>query len=665
METGNIVEYIDRQKFICGVVIQLKSNRLRILTEANREVNLSLNRISHKTETSLDLSMSRDKLVESLKKIAAVRIGLIKHINIKEIWKVLNTEQEWISLETMTALCFPDHPCSDHEAAVARAFFENRIYFKFNNDRFHPYTEEQVEQFKHRAAETERKNRRVEKYGTWLKNAFHEHNRPLPDAPAGEIAEFTEILKSFYLFEKESKYFDLGRELLTKAGIGSPGELFNILVKLGVFDENENTDLHKYNIPISFSRETLNSASFQKILTVNDHMENGRKDLTSLSAMTIDGQATLDFDDALSIEDKGDHYLLGIHIIDVAHYIKKRDRIDAEAISRGSSIYTPDLKIPMLPPDLAENSCSLKTGAFRPAISVMVKLTPTAEILDHDIFPSIISVEKRLTYYDVNQMSDKNREIIILREIAEQFRKRRFAQGAVQITLPDININLGENTEIVIHRINRESPGRMLVAELMIMANWLMARLLADNNVPAIFRSQSGPKERLYRENEGTLFQNYMQRKTLSRFVLGNTPGRHSGLGLDAYVTGTSPIRKYFDLISQRQIRSIHGKEKPYTPQEIDRIIDELEQPMAHVSKIQHMRNRYWILKYLEKNIGKHEEAMVLYKRRNSYQILLTSYMIEYSLPISGGMVLRPESLIRVKIQHASARNDSLAVFLD
>ena len=142
--------------------------------------------------------------------------------------------------------------------------------------------------------------------------------------------------------------------------------------------------------------------------------------------------------------------------------------------------------------------------------------------------------------------------------------------GAIQITLPDIHIWIADDGEITVSRINRESPGRMLVSEIMIMANWLMAKFLAKHNVPAIYRSQTSPRERLYKGNNGTLFQNCMQRKHLSRFILNTVPEHHTGLGLNAYVTATSPIRKYYDLATQRQIRAVLGLEAPSTPEEID-----------------------------------------------------------------------------------------------
>ena len=131
MESGNVVEYIDSKKIICAVVLEVKNHRLRLLTENNREVNLSASRLSHKCEMRLDPSMGRSTIVNTLKEIAGRRNALISHINVKELWEVLNTEQEWIDLDTMTGFCFPENPSYDHESAVVRAFFTNRLYFKF------------------------------------------------------------------------------------------------------------------------------------------------------------------------------------------------------------------------------------------------------------------------------------------------------------------------------------------------------------------------------------------------------------------------------------------------------------------------------------------------------------------------------------------------------
>jgi exoribonuclease-2 len=661
MESGSIVEYIDRQKILCAVVLEVKNQRLRLLTENNREVKLSAARLLHKDKTRLNLAMGRDKMVNALKEVASKRRALLDQVDIKDLWEILNTEQVWIDLETMTEFCFPDSPGGDHESAVIRAFFDDRLYFKFNLDQFFPNSVQQVERLISQRQEEARRNRVIELGGDWLKSLLNGASPPA-GIRSEDVREFTQILKSYYLIEKDGNDCTLAKAMISKSELDQSTRLFPILVKLNVFEENENIDLLRLEIPVEFSDEIQQSA--QKLVSAGRDFSHdpARKDLTSLSLMTIDGQSTLDFDDALSIEKLGDHYRLGIHIVDIGHFVRKADSLDREALSRGSSIYMPDQKISMLPAALAEGLCSLRAGELRPAISTMVNLSPSMGIIDYEIVPSLINVAKQLTYYDVNLAADQDQDIVRLREIAEKFRRQRLDAGAVQISVPEINVWLADDGTISVSKINRESPGRMLVSEIMILANWLMAKFLSENEMPAIYRSQPDPRERLYKGDEGTLFQNWMQRRYLSRFVLDHRPGKHSGLGLDAYVTATSPIRKYFDLVTQRQIRAVLGFEQPYTPEEIDQLLQMLQLPMSNVGRIQAGRHRYWLLKYLEQCVGRKEEAIVLVRRRNNYQILLCEYMLECDLPFSSGLDLKPEDLIQVTIQNVSARNDLLQV---
>lgn len=661
MEPGNIVEFIDRQKIMCAVVLDIKNLRLRLLTENNREVNLSANRLSHRGNSRLDLSIGRDRLVEALKKTASRRKELIDNIDIRELWEVLNTEQQWIDFGTMTQFCFPDNPTYDHEAAVIRALFNDRQYFKFNPDRVFPNTREQVERIKIQAETELRRIRVIEAGSGWLKGVLAGKIRSVSESHAALV----EIFKSYFLFDKESPHYEIVRDILEKAGYKSGDIVFKALVQLGVWNEDENLELLRREVPREFPKGVIDAAAKLAESAPSISIESERKDLRSLSLMTIDGQATLDFDDAISIQKTDDHYLLGVHIADVGLYVKKDDPVDREAMIRASSIYMPDGKISMIPPDLSENLCSLKAGKDRPAISVMIRIRPDAEIIGFEIIPSVVRVNHQLTYYDVNLIASEDQAIGILHEIGKEFQQRRLENEAVQITLPEINVWIDAEGAINLHKTNRESPGRLLVAELMIMANWLMARHLANRKMPAIYRSQSDPRERLYKGNQGTLFQNWMQRKHLSRFVLSPEPEPHSGLGLEVYVTATSPIRKYFDLATQRQIRATFGLESPYSREEIIRIIQELENPMATVARVQYERHRYWLLKYLEGRIGQKEEAIVLMRRKGGYQVLLTDYMIEAFLPMPAGMERKPEDTIQVTVQHADARKDILTVFPD
>ena len=495
MKPGNIIEYIDRQKIRCAAVMEVKNKKLRLLTENDREVKLSIGRVSHKSSACIDLSLSRYELVVTLKATSNKRKDLVGSVNISELWEVLHAEQEWVDLATMTGLCFPDSPDGDHEAAVVRAIFNDRLYFKFDHNRFFPNSEKRVEQIAAHRREEARRNRIIEEGGAWLKLVNGDKGSFSPDSLS---LEYVKILKSFYLFEKESTHYALGKAMLEKAGIRAGEAVFQILVKLGVWDKNENIELYRYKIPLSFPAEvTKKAAELARGIGRVVEWSSSRVDLTMLPVITIDGQSTTDFDDALSIEEMGDHYRLGIHISDVGHYIKKRDIIDQEALVRGSSIYMLDRKIPMIPACFAEDLCSLKAGELRPVISVMVKVSRFFEIIGFEIIPSFVTVKQQLTYYDVNMIVEDNREIGILYDIAKKFREFRLGRGAVQITLPEINIWTNEAGELTISRIQRESPARMLVAEIMIMANWLMARFLANHDAPAIFRSQPEPRGRL------------------------------------------------------------------------------------------------------------------------------------------------------------------------
>ena len=662
MELGNIVEYIDRERILCAVILEVRNQRLRLLTENSKEVNLSASRLLRRDRTRLDLTMSRTRMVDTLKEVAHKRKALIGEVIIRDLWDVLNAEQEWIDLDTMTAFCFPGAPNGDHQSAVMRALFNDRLYFRFDPGRFFPNSTEQVERLIAQRDEQARRQRIIETGGDWLRRCLAHSGPTAADAREPGAGEFLDVLKSYYLFEKESPDHSLARGMLERAGLDQTDELFALLVKAGVFAEDENVELHRLDARVEFPPEVRQAAAEVTGAARPLQADSRRQDLTDLNLFTIDGQSTMDFDDALSLELTPEGLRLGVHIVDVAQVVRKGDPLDREARRRGSSIYMADQRIPMLPPALAEGLCSLKAGEVRPAISTVVDLSPELDVRGYRVLPTIVRVKSQLSYFDVNLLADQDPTVVHLRSIARKFREARLAAGAVHISVPEINIWLGENGDVNLNRVNRESPGRMLVAEIMILANWLMARFLSENGMPAIFRSQPDPRERLYRGEDGTLFQHWMQRRLLNRFVLGHAAEKHSGLGLAAYVTATSPIRKYFDLVTQRQVRAVLGLEEPYSAEDVDGILQDLSLPMSRVGRLQVGRQRYWLLRYLERRIGQKEEAIVLVRRRHSYQVLLTDYMLECDLPITGGFELKPEDLIQVTIQNVSARKDVVSL---
>ena len=666
MKTGVVVEFIDRQKFVCAMVLAVKENRLRLLTEANREVNLTAGRVAHQSKATLDPNLGREVILGKLREIATRRAQLTAELNLEEIWDVLNTEDEWIDLPTMTALCFNNGAACDHESAIMRAVFSNRRYFKFDHNRFRPYTPAHVKQLLEQEKAARERQQFIETSVAWLRRLIQGET---PSQLTEAQQRLAEILKTYYLHAKKSEHASLAKEILKGAGIDPQHQLFDLLVQMRAFGADENVELLRHEIAVDFPSAIVDQAQHLSTPGGPKADQAARKDFTSRPLMTIDGQATLDFDDAVSIEDRDDHWLIGVHIADVGHYVKKDDLIDQGALERASSIYMPDQKIPMLPPLLAENICSLKADQVRPAISTEIRFSKTVRsenpIIDFAVVPSLVRVENQLSYWDANSMAQIDPAISSLFEVARRFRQWRLDQGAVHISLPEIHIWIDETGGVCVNRINRESPARLLVAELMIMANWCFARFLADHKMSAVFRTQAEPRQRLFKDREGTLYENWMQRRHLSRFVLSPKPGAHSGLGLDSYVTATSPIRKYVDLLTQRQIRAALGLETPYSPTEIEEIITQLALPMSAVGQVQRQRQRYWLLKYLTDKIGQPVDALVLKKQRNGYQVLLTKYMLECDLSTSESIKLMPGTTIEVVFQHIHPRNDKIHVHLN
>jgi len=657
METGTIVEFIEKKNIFCAVVVQTKNDKVRLLTENNREVSLAAKRLFC-AQGRLDPGLGRERVMALLGEIARNREQMAQSVNVEELWEILHTESEWIDAQTMASFAFSGPVDADHTSAVIRAFFADRIYFKFDITRFFPHTTAQVENLITQAEKEAERRRLVDDGAAWIRKAIANPPRSVPDS----MQPVVEILKQMCIFEDMAPEYAFGRQILSKAGLDPQTGLFDFLVSIGEFSPHENIGLKRLEIPTDFSWQASQTAVELAQAPVHRAEPCERRDLTGLAMMTIDGQATLDFDDAISLEEDQGITKLGIHIADVAYFIKKDDPIDQEAASRGTSIYMPDHKIPMLPPVLAEGLLSLKAGQVRPAISIMARLDSGANILDYEIFPSLIRIRRQLTYHEANLMAGADKEVIALAAIAEKLKQKRLANNALIISLPEVTIWLDEKQTVSLHRINRESVSRNLVSELMIMANSLMADFLDQHRTPAVFRSQPEPKRRLFAKDEGSLFENWMQRRHLARFVLSPWAEPHSGLGVPAYVTATSPIRKYFDLVTQRQVRGVLGIEKAYSQHEIEQIIAQTQVPLSKAGRLSTMRHRYWILTHLQSRIGEKEEAMVLEQRRDRFVVLLTDLMIEATLSASGLPEMAPETIISVRIDKVDPRNQVLKI---
>lgn len=657
MNTGSIVEYIDQQKIITAVILSEAKGKLRLLNENSREVSFSEKRLAHVSETRLDTGLSKTTLVSHLKQVTEIRKTLSESINIRDLWEILHDDPQEIDISAMTMFCFNPPLTSDHEAAVIRAFFNDRLYFKFNKVIFLPFTEEQVEAKKRQIREDERRNDLIDRGAAWLAGLQDGHAVQGEPDPA-----VLKILKDYYIFSNDAEKSFLAKEIIRKSGLGSPDRLFELFVKAGIWDEDENLDLISLQIPTTFSDEVIRAAELLCKTAPQVFDDPKRKDLTDLPLITIDGQSTQDYDDAISLETTENGYRLGIHIIDVGACIRNRGPIDMAARERASSIYMPDDKLPMIPPSLSEDLCSLKEGKLRPGVSTLVQMNRFFEVQDYQIVPSVIKVHHQMSYTEANIVNGKNDPITTLYKMATVLRDKRLKSGAIQITLPEVNVWLDENKNIHYTKVDRENPSRMLVSEMMILANSLMAEFLKNNKCPAVFRSQAQPKQRIFKGVETQLMPNFLQRKHLSRAVITTQAEPHAGLGVPAYVTATSPIRRYHDLLTQRQIKAILGIGTPYSAKELDDILASISTAVSNTGRIQAARKRYWLIKYLQNFRGESFEGLVLDAFKDHYNVLLKEFMLESRLPTSG-LKLKPGDQIQVTIQHADARRGQLTLF--
>lgn len=654
MNEGKIIEYIDQGNFVCTLCLQDKGNRLHLLTPSNREVNLSLKRAILISRSSIDVQRPRDELLAKLRQTEEMRLALKNNVDVKELWELIRDEDESFDHKYLAHLVFGDAVTDNHLSALMRTLFEDRLHFKMKDGRFLPNSEEKVDQILKKRDEDALREEKLQQGGLWLKELLN--GKEPEDPPYKE--EVIALLTQSALFGNEAPDSKYGKELLSRAGISNMRETRALLIRLGAWEEDENLDLLRSDIDTSFSEMQLEESNHLAGMKID---RKDYEDLRDLPALTIDGPLTRDFDDALSLEVMDDVVNLGIHIADVAAVVEPSSVLDMEARGRASSIYLPRTQIPMLPPDLSQDMLSLKHDRDRPAISLIARFDRAGDLLDYRFTPSIIRVKARLTYDEVNNSLSTDDVLKEMEHLCRQMRQKRMNQGALSLSLPDLQVKFNPDSSIALEFHGQDTPSRMIVAEFMILYNWLIARFCGENKIPVLFRTQREPGEILSIGEAGYLLYVFQQRRKLSPLHIDTVPGPHSGLGLDAYTYATSPIRRYFDLVSQRQVRGfLLGAGPVYGKTELEEIQMSVSPVIREIARIKRNRERYWILKFLSQNQGKSYKALVLDEFKNRYRIVLSDFFLVAEIKRRQGAILSPGQEILVQVKRADPRDDLL-----
>jgi len=662
MTNYQVVEFFEDRKIYCAFVGDDRGERLRVITEQNREMNLPRKRLIHAVPWSVGANLSRLELVEQLKAISQRRETLKREINLEEVWELLVNDSEGFSLANLARSWYGEAVTPDQSAALGRALFEDRFYFKFKNNLWQPHAPEIVENLKEQLRrELERRQER-EAAAVWLKSAWEgiEITDPI------WRQKLVEILRDMAVFGSAGEHYELGRDYLEEAKLFKPEMPFKLLLKMGVFIPDENLDLYRYEAPREFSPE-IQEAALRLSCRLEQQMDaaSDRLDLSSLKTFTIDGERTRDFDDALSLEKAPQGWCLGIHITDVASYLEPGSLLDQSALERGTSLYLPERRIPMLPETLSENTLSLLAQEPRLAVSFLVNLSEVGVIVDYNIVPSLIRIHQRLTYHEVDLHLNHEELFNNLYRLTRKLRERRLSHGGVQLQFPDVFIFTDMQGEVRVEIEDTETPSHEIVSEAMILANSLGAKFLSENQIPALYRSQAPPREELGIVEGRSIFQIWQNRRRLSRVLLDPDPQPHWGLGLPVYTTLSSPIRRYLDIIIQRQLLAgLGNKPAPYTREDLEELLKTLEPALRRAAILKSRRLRYWLLKYLSQRLGQKTQALVLEKYPNRYRLLLPDILLETEMPSPSGRQFHPGETILIRLDRAIPHEDILKVSL-
>lgn len=656
MTQGRIVEYIEEGKIVAALCLQDKGGRLHLITANNREVNLTSKRALLVSAVSFDVSRPREELLEALRAAEQKRNILKKEINTAELWELIKDEAMPLDNVYLAKLVFGESVSDEHVSSLVRVLFEDRLYFKLKESFFIPNTDERVELLKRQAEEEALREERLSRGALWLKKALH-----------GNLQEDSTYmnfvlgcLKDIALYGRDAASYEHAKELLARAGVTDTREARRILVKLGTWDEDEHLELIKSDIPVSFSEDLLEEAG---VIAIRRPETKSREDLRDLPVMTIDGPFTRDYDDALSLVQHGETLELWMHIADVAAAILPGTDLDKEAWHRASTLYLPRQIIPMLPPELSQEGLSLKAGLDRPALSLKVVLTRDGEVLNSQFLPSIIRVSRQTTYEEVNASLTKEAILSEMHRIVSILREKRLAAGAIELSLPELVVKFDHKGNLNLELIPQNSPSRFIVSELMILYNFMAARFCRDNAIPVLYRNQPPPNEIVSRGEADFIFYAFQQRRKLNPIQISLSAGAHSGLGVDAYIHATSPIRRYLDLVVQRQIIPFcEGCAPTYSEKDLDEIRTGIEPVVKEMERIKRNRLRYWVTKFLSQNKEMPLKAIVLDELKNKYRVILKDFLLISEMKRENGMLLKPGDAIGVKVKKADPWEEVLEI---
>lgn len=326
-----------------------------------------------------------------------------------------------------------------------------------------------------------------------------------------------------------------------------------------------------------------------------------RKDFRKILTFTIDPVDAKDFDDALSIRIlKNGNYEIGVHIADVSHYVEPDTALDGVAYQKATSVYLPDRVSPMLPEHISNVLCSLRPHEDKLTFSAVFQMTPKGQVKEYWLGKTVIHSDHRFAYEDVQEVIEKGEgqyldEILLLNNIAQRLRKKRFDAGAINFTSQEVRFKLDDKGVPIGIVVKESKEAHQLIEEFMLLANRYVAENVSKikvnkKPVPFPYRVHDLPSEekllpfmafarkfghkfdtsspdkiaesfnQMLIEAHGKPEQHVLEQlgiRTMAKAVYTSENIGHYGLGFEHYCHFTSPIRRYPDIMVHRILYQI------------------------------------------------------------------------------------------------------------
>jgi exoribonuclease II len=600
---------------------------------SNGKITISLQNTEQVKVRDKDIELIYPGPVKNLNEILYIhKEGAVSgNASVKEAWELMSDDAAAAhSLKDFAALVFGEYNAAS--AYAAYCLLADGLYFSGTIHSIIPRNREVVEAEERKRGE---KQRETGERAAFLEKLKHCLKKPSDNQLLPEDARFLQDVEAL-AYGKSAK-----SRTMKEIGLGeTPEDAHALLLTTGFWTPQINPYPVRFGIPQSGADIPLEPPPPEE-----------RRDLCRLAAFAIDSPWSVDPDDAVSIETAGEgKRVLYVHVADPASSVAPGSPEEREARDRGATLYLPETTIRMFA-DNALTLFALGLSEKSPALTFKMTIDEDGEILDTEIFPSVVKV-RRITYEEADNIMDASNEtdseaLRALYDLAALFYKRRSLMGAINIDLPEVHVTVENGNAEIKPVIHYRSAS--LVRECMIIAgegagNWAIGKGLAFPYISQEIELQG--------KVPGGLSGSWQLRRCMRPRVLSTKPGRHQGLGLDTYTQVTSPLRRYTDLLAHLQIRAFLRGGKPLPSEEVMAHLGAGDAAAAAVSHAERFSKNHWKMIYLSGKKDSVWDAAALEQKGNRWAVIIPSLALETQVSMHRDVLPNDEVKLILKSVH-------------